>query len=160
MANMFGVEIDTLIGQAGAKAVRHTPEIESVSPVPNALGIAPEEVIRYVVVLRFAPRAEIPVEQVFSLIRQFGGQARHDRYVAAYFGMSQAYGSDSRRALMCAMTLLRSQWIGGERPAVLELQRWADDRGWPGAARAVRRAIGRGGRVCGASACRPVVALV
>lgn len=130
LANMFGVEIDTLIGKAGASVARQARSVGPISPVRRDSGGTPrEEVIRFIVVLRFAPLPEAPVEQLTALIRQFGGQVRFAPSVTACFGMSHAYGSDSRRALLCAMALLRARWVDEHRPVVLELQRSGDTLG-------------------------------
>lgn len=129
LASMFGVELDTLIGQVGAAAGQNEKRAEPAPPAARSADLPGEEVIRYGVVLHFAPRSSIPLPQLSALIRQFGGEAQHDAHMTACFGMSLAHGSDSRRALLCAMALLRARWVDVRQPLVLELQRWGEPIG-------------------------------
>jgi tetratricopeptide (TPR) repeat protein/transcriptional regulator with XRE-family HTH domain len=129
LASMFGVEIDALIDKPGAAAT----EIDAadVSPAavhsPEAAGPSSlEEAIRYGVVLQFAPLDRFAIQKMSALIRQFGGEPQFDIDMAACFGRSHAYGSDSRRALLCAMALVRAGYVGARQPLVLELQRWGE----------------------------------
>ncbi|MBN3817123.1 AAA family ATPase [Paraburkholderia sp. Se-20369] len=132
LASMFGVELGTLIGKVGAAAGQNESRTVPVPSAPRSADFPREEVIRYGVVLHFAPLASIPLQPISALIRQFGGEARQDTHLTACFGMSHAYGSDSRRALLCAMALLRARWVDVDRPLVLELQRWGEPIGpWP-----------------------------
>lgn len=129
LASMFGVEIDALIGKPGAAARRNSAAdvadvpVDSLEPAdPSAL----EDAIRYGVVLQFALLDQVPVQKISALIRQFGGEPQYDIDMAACFGRSHAYGSDSRRALLCAMALTRAGCVDVRRPLVLELQRWGE----------------------------------
>ncbi|RDU95942.1 ATP-binding protein [Trinickia dinghuensis] len=126
LASMFGVEIDILIGKIGATAGQNAKRAELSQPVEQHAGFAQEDVIRYGVILQFAPLARIPILQISALIRQFGGEPRYDTCMTACFGMPQAFGSDSRRALLCAMALVRALWVDARQPIVLELQRWGE----------------------------------
>jgi tetratricopeptide (TPR) repeat protein/transcriptional regulator with XRE-family HTH domain len=129
LASIFGVEIDTLVGRGGAAAAQDAVSMEGPQPIRQDAASAQEDAIRYGVVLQFAPLVQTPIPQLSALIRQFGGESHHqhdDTRMTACFGMSQAYGSDSRRALLCAMALLRAQWVDAGQPIVLELQRWGE----------------------------------
>jgi tetratricopeptide (TPR) repeat protein/transcriptional regulator with XRE-family HTH domain len=132
LASMFGVDIDALIdkpggagqGEEGAEtaAIAQSPTDAGASSAASSL----EEAIRYGVVLQFAPHAGLPIPKISALIRQFGAEPQHDTEMAACFGRSHAYGSDSRRALLCAMALLEAGYVDMRRPVVLALQHWGE----------------------------------
>lgn len=134
LASMFGVDIDALIDKPGAPAGQREESAGAAAAVvpsePNVgascAASSLEEAIRYGVVLQFAPRAELAILKSSALIRQFGAEPQHGAEVAACFGRSHAYGSDSRRALLCAMALLEAGYVDVRRPVVLALQHWGE----------------------------------
>jgi tetratricopeptide (TPR) repeat protein/transcriptional regulator with XRE-family HTH domain len=131
LASMFGVEIDALIDKPGAAAAGidatdADATLASSDPPEPVDAASLEEAIRYGVVLRFAPRAHLPILKISALIRQFGGEPQFDIDMTACFGRSHAYGSDSRRALLCATALVQAGYVDVHRPLVLDLQRWGE----------------------------------
>jgi tetratricopeptide (TPR) repeat protein/transcriptional regulator with XRE-family HTH domain len=131
LASMFGVAIDALIdkpdaiagrSEEGARSAPSGTRFEAAATVSPAL----EEAIRYGVVLQFAPLAHAPILKISALIRQFGAEPQYDAEMAACFGRSHAYGSDSRRALLCAMALLEVGYVDLHRPILVALQHWGE----------------------------------
>jgi tetratricopeptide (TPR) repeat protein/transcriptional regulator with XRE-family HTH domain len=129
LANMFGVDIDALIDKPGDAAARADAGDAPAVFVDSTERVDPparEEAIRYGVVLRFALPDPLPVQKSSALIRQFGGEPQYDTDMTACFGRSHAYGSDSRRALLCALASVGAGYVDARRPLLLELQRWGE----------------------------------
>ncbi|PFH10024.1 putative ATPase [Collimonas sp. PA-H2] len=165
LATILGVDLGTLAGQAGATGLAAAPlpiaytgntaateeEAETQhaaalrrNPVPGLPLEYSDDVIRYVLELRFEARPEVFAQsgessaagdELMQLIRQFGGvivaaDASSENPVVVHFGFPHAYRSDSERCLLCAFAL-RGDFVRAGHAIWLRLVRWPGDAAVP-----------------------------
>jgi transcriptional regulator with XRE-family HTH domain/tetratricopeptide (TPR) repeat protein len=148
LADIFEVEVSTLVGQPDAATVVGPASSSSSSEqlaayaehAPAAYDDAQDDVIRYVLELRFewnrqAAASPAARHELAQLIGHFGGQFASEpdsappgqqRGAVAYFGMPRAYRSDAERCLLCALAISAESaaLISPARPIYLCLRRW------------------------------------
>ncbi|MEO6920276.1 MAG: AAA family ATPase [Collimonas sp.] len=163
LATILGVDLNTLVSKVQVDdAPSHMPLAYAGSEAGAEIVLAaamgsnppkeyPEDVIRYVLELRFELRSESPVpagvssslrDELAQLIRQFGGvidtvHGSQESPVIAHFGFPHAYRSDSERCLLCAF-VLSSDFVRPGHAIWLRLMRWP---GQPGVSAQYGRAL-------------------
>lgn len=112
-----------------ARVVRHAPDQKAARLFDAAVDAG---VTRFVLELHvpLAPPAAPalpPGEQLAHLIRRFGGISdgpAAEGWSVVYFGLPQAYRSDSERALQCAFALSAAGFVLSSLPIMLRLVPW------------------------------------
>lgn len=156
LATIFEVDLGTLVGKPGetglAAAMPYLPLAFAGSdaalrshPAPDPAPEYPDDVIRYVLELRFELRVETSTrasgslalhDELGQLVRQFGGviDAVHngrENPVVVHFGFPHAYRSDSERCLLCALAL-SGDFVRPGHAIWLRLVRWPGESAEPG----------------------------